>query len=63
MNTQKYTKRTLDRLRKAERGEDLRLRQGDDLLIYGLVKMQWNGGKTTYVVTDKGRAALAEVTS
>ena len=62
-NAQKYKKRTLERLRKAERGAALRLRQGDDLLIYGLVKMTWNGGKTLYEITEKGRAALAEVPS
>ena len=49
------TKRTLERLRKAAEGKPLRIRQGDDLLIEGLVDYRWKQG---YEVTAKGRAVL-----
>lgn len=53
------TKRTLERLRKAVEGRPLRIRQGDDLLIEGLVDYRWKQG---YEVTAKGRAVLAALT-
>lgn len=56
----KLTKRTAERLHRAAKGEAIVIRQGDDLLIYGLVRVQWHAGRPLYEVTDKGREALAE---
>lgn len=54
----KLSKRARERLEKCGRGETIRVRQGDDLLIGGFITFSWNGGKGGYEITERGRSAL-----
>jgi hypothetical protein len=53
-------KRLRERLAKAVRGEAIVIRQGDDLLMQGLVKGTRRDGHMYYEVTEKGRAEHAK---
>jgi hypothetical protein len=52
-------KRLAERLAKAVRGEAVMIRQGDDLLMQGLLKGTWKNQRMTYEVTSKGTAEHA----